>query len=135
MGTLAAAGTSNSKTATEPPDASPSSRNRIASCPILISSLLLVTLSTPPLFCLAYASPAPKLLASLARSICSATTSCHRVSEKTPSRRKYLGFCAPRHKKYYLLLCYRPSHSISLACSRNGCHPRYLRTTHYEGGC
>src|SRR5215217_4617308 len=49
MGTLAAAGTSNSKTATEPPDASPSSRNRIASCPILISSLLPVTMSTPPL--------------------------------------------------------------------------------------
>src|SRR5215208_4953619 len=50
MGTLAAAGTSNSKSATEPPDASASSRNRIANCPILISSLLgVVTMPTPPL--------------------------------------------------------------------------------------
>src|SRR5829696_8328788 len=47
MGTLAAAGTSNSKTATEPPDASPSSRNRTANCPILISSLGLVAMRTP----------------------------------------------------------------------------------------
>src|SRR5215213_8557768 len=50
MGTLAAAGTSNSKSSTEPPDASASSRNRIANCPILISSLLgVVTMPTPPL--------------------------------------------------------------------------------------
>src|SRR5215210_7324697 len=31
-------------------------------------------------------TPAPKLLASLARSICSATTSCHRVSENVHNR-------------------------------------------------
>ena len=34
---------------TEPPDASPSSRNRIADCPILISSVGLVTMRTPTL--------------------------------------------------------------------------------------
>src|SRR5918994_1338333 len=52
MGTLAAAGTSNSKTATEPPDASPSSRNRIAIPPILISSLGLASMSIlSPLLC------------------------------------------------------------------------------------
>src|SRR5215204_539931 len=48
MGTLAAAGTSNSKTATEPPDASPSSRNRTANCPILTSLVGLVAMRTPP---------------------------------------------------------------------------------------
>src|SRR4028119_389264 len=49
MGTLAAVGTSNSKTATEPPDASPSSRNRIANCPIPISSLGLFDIRKSPL--------------------------------------------------------------------------------------
>ena len=44
-GTLAPAATSNSKTATEPPDASPSSRNRTAIPPILISSLDLASMS------------------------------------------------------------------------------------------
>src|SRR5215207_2580500 len=58
MGTLAAAGTSNSKTATEPPDASPSSRNRIANCPILISSLGLVAMRTPPVLGFTYSNAA-----------------------------------------------------------------------------
>src|SRR5215217_16124 len=43
-GTLAPAATSNSKTATQPPEASPSSRNRIAIPPILISSFGLASM-------------------------------------------------------------------------------------------
>src|SRR5215208_7563086 len=58
MGTLAAAGTSNSKTATEPLDASPSSRNRIANCPILISSVGLVAMRTPPVLGFTYSNAA-----------------------------------------------------------------------------
>src|SRR5215204_1088715 len=58
MGTLAAAGTSNSKTATEPPEASPSSRNRIANCPILISSLGLVAMRIPPVLGFTYPNAA-----------------------------------------------------------------------------
>ena len=44
---LAPVGTSNSKIATEPPDALPSSRNRITNCPIWISSRVPVTMNAP----------------------------------------------------------------------------------------
>src|SRR5215212_1133583 len=69
MGTLAAAGTSNSKTATEPPEASPSSRNRIANCPILISCLGLVAMRTSPVLGCTYSNSRKPSLPYARRSI------------------------------------------------------------------
>src|SRR5215217_5548145 len=80
-GTLAPAATSNSKTATEPPDSSPSSLNRTAICPILISSDIEVSFR---LSCCLYQHPTPRK--GRMKRVVEAPAPRKRTSENTPSR-------------------------------------------------